>query len=165
MLEDEDLVAHDHTHERDDTHDRRQAQHTVHQGQADEAAGQHQPEGGDAEGADAEALEIEQQEEENDDHRDGYAAEDLRQGLGVVFRLAAHLGADALGQRELMQHDVGDAALHGGGIDPLRKLGRHGQTALATAVHDAPLAPLRRHPRHLAQRHGRVACRELRTER
>ena len=142
MLEDENLVTHDHSHQRDDTHDRGESEGAPHQSQANQCTRHHQSQGGDADQADAILLEVEQQEEENDDLGDSHAAEYLRQCLSIVFYLATDFRTDALRDVYLMLHDVGHARLYRSGIDAVGKLCRHSDTALASAMHDTALAPL-----------------------
>ena len=156
MLEYQDFVAHNHSHQRDDTHDGGQTQRAVHESQADECARNHQSQGCNADGCDAILLEVEQQEEENDDHGDGHTTENLRHGLGVVLYFATHFGAHSFGNADFVLHDVGHTALHGSGIDVAGELCCHRDAAFAATVHDATFAPQGLHVGYLAQRNGGV---------
>ena len=158
MLKDENFVAHNHSHERDESHDGGESQGAVHESQTDERAGEHQSKRRHAHGGDAIFLEVEQEEEEHDNHRDGNAASDLRHGFAVVFYFSAHLGSCALRKFNLVLHDVGDALLHWRGIGASCQLGGDGDAPLAATVHDAGLAPQRAYLGDLSQWHGVVVA-------
>ena len=158
MLEDENLVTHDHSHQRDESEDGGQAEGAVHQSKTDERTGNHQRESSHADQRDAVFLEVEQQEEEHDNLCNHDAADNLGHGLVTVFYLAAHLAAHALRQLNLVLHDIDNLFLDGSGEDSLRKLCRHGDAALASTVHDAALAPLRTHVGNLSQGDGAVGA-------
>ena len=98
MFVDKNLVAHDHSHEGDESEDARETNHAIHDAKTDERAGQHQAQGDHAERGDAEPLEVEQQEEENDNHRNDDAPVDLRHVLIVVLQFSAQLSAHAFWQ-------------------------------------------------------------------
>ena len=142
MFEDKYLVTHNHSHQCDDTHHGGKSQRAVHQPKTYKGTRNHESEGGDADQRDAVLLEVEQQEEEHDNHRDGYTTENLRQRLLIVFYLATHLGTHALGQVYLILHDFCHTSLHRSSIDALSKLRRHRDAALSTTMHDATLRPL-----------------------
>ena len=156
MLKDENLVAHDHSHQSDKSHHRGKPQRAVHQSETYKGTRQHQPKRSYADGGDAKLLKVEQQEEKDDDHSDGHPAEDLRQCLSIVFYLASHFGPHSLWQPQFLLHDLSHTFLNGSCIDSLSKLTCHSQTALAPTVHDAALHPLRLDAGHLSQSHAGI---------
>ena len=141
MLKDENLVTHNHSHQRDESEDRGESECAVHQSETYQRTGCHQSQGHHTDDGDAVSLEVEQQEEEHDDLRNGNTAKDLRQCLVTVFYLAAHLSTHTLRQLYILLHHTGNFFFNRSGINTLCKLGRHRDTALATAMHDTALAP------------------------
>ena len=157
MLENQNLVTHNHTHQRDESKDRGKSQGTVHQSKTYQCPRNHQGQCNHTDSGYTILLEIEQQEEEHDDHRNGNTTDNLRHSLVAIFYLAAHLRAYALRQLDILLHDAGYLLFNRSGIDTLGKLGRHRDTALTTTMHDATLAPLGLHLCYLAQRHRGVS--------
>ena len=96
MFEDEYLVAHDYSHQRDEAEDGGETQVAVHQSQANERTWYHQSQGCHTDCSNTIFLEIEKQEEENDDQGNDDAAENLRQGLISIFDLTANFRTYAL---------------------------------------------------------------------
>ena len=156
MLEDQDLVTHDHSHQRDESEDGGQTQGTIHHAEAYQRTRDHQGEGHHTDEGDAVLLEVEEQEEEDDDHGYRDAADNLGHGLVAIFDLASHLAAHTIGDGYLVLHDVGNAILHRRGEHSLGEMGCHRDAALTATVHDAALAPLGLHLRYLAQGHGGI---------
>ena len=156
MLEDEDLVTHDHSHKGDESEDGGQSQSTVHQSETYQRTRDHQGKSHHADEGDAVFLEVEEQEEEHDDHRNRDAADNLGHGFVAVFNLASHLTAYALRDLQLLLHDVGKAILHGRGEHALGKMACHCDATLTTAMHDAALAPFGLYLRYLTQGHGGI---------
>ncbi len=150
MLEDENLVTHNHSHQRDESEDGGKAQGAVHQSETNQRTRCHQSQGHHTDGGDAIPLEVEQQEEKHDDLRNGNTTKDLWQSLVAVFYFATHLRANTLRQFDVLLHHAGNLLFNRSGIDALCKLGRDGDTTLATTMHDAALAPLGLHLGNLA---------------
>ena len=157
MFKDENLVTHDHSHQRDDTHHRGKTQRTVHQPQTDKCTRNHESKSSNANECDTILLKVEQQEEEHDNHRYGNATKNLGNRLAVVFYLATNFSTYTLGQVYLVLHDFSHTTLDRSSIDSLGKLSSHRDTTLTTTMHDATLCPLRLHLGNLAEGHGGVS--------
>ena len=162
MLEDENLVAHDDTHERDETEDAGQADGNVGDAQTYHGSRQTEQDGYHAEGCQTEAPEVEEQEEENDDQRNGKARNDVGHCLQVLFRLAANLGAHAEGQREVVVQNVLYLALHFGCQYAALAFGSHRHATLAATVHYFAGHPARLHACHLSERNAAEGLRQRR---
>ena len=142
MLKDENLVTHNHSHQRDESEDRGKSEGAIHQSETYQRTRRHQSQGHHTDDGDAVPLEVEQQEEEHNNHGDRNTTDNLRHSLVAVFYLAAHLSAHTLRQLYILLHHTGNFHFNRSGINTLCKLGRHGDTALATTMHDTTLAPL-----------------------
>ena len=156
VLENQDFVTHNHSHQRDESEDRGQTKGAIHQSETNERSRNHQSQSCHTNGGNTILLEVEQQEEVHDDQCNGDATNNLRHGLVAIFYLAAHLGTDALWQFYLLVHHTGNLLLYRCGIYALCKLGSNGDTTFATTMHDATLAPLGLHLGYLTQRNGGI---------
>ena len=110
MLEDENLVAHDDAHQRDEPEKTGQSQRAVGNGKAYHGTGDAQRNGCHADEGDAKALEVEQNKEEDDDQRQSDTHHDVGYNLVVLFNFATHFGSYTLGQVHLLNH-LADAGL------------------------------------------------------
>ena len=86
MLKNQYLVTHNHSHQRDESEDRGEAEGTIHQSEANQRTRRHQSQGHHADGGDTISLEVEQQEEEHNDLCIGDALKDLWQGRRILSR-------------------------------------------------------------------------------
>ena len=157
MLEDQNFVTHNHSHQRDEAEDGGQTECTVHESQADECSRYHQCESSHTYQCDAVLLEVEEQEEEHDNHCNRDTADNLRHGLVAVFYLTAHLAAHALRQLDILLHDAGNLLFDGSGIYSLCKLCSNCDATLTATMQDAALTPFGLYFRYLAQRNGTIS--------
>ena len=112
MLEDEDFITHDDTHQRDHTEYSRQSQHTVHGPQSEQHTREGKADGGNADESNAETLEVEQDKEEYNQRGHQHANHNLRNQFAIGFHDTADFGADSMRNLEVIVDEFLNTAFH-----------------------------------------------------